>query len=80
MEVAVLLESSGGAHTKALCDAADYSKFLNVRQLIAVAKVVKVNPIATVTDVRRALEDHSQSGNIHVSLVMTVLRAVVKIQ
>ncbi len=78
MEVAVLIEPSGGAHTKALCNAANYSRFLNVRQRIAVAKVVKVNPSVTVivTDVRRALEHHSQSGNIHISLAMTVRTVV----
>jgi hypothetical protein len=76
---AVVLETSGGAHSQALCHANDQSKKLNYKQRIAVAKVVKVNPKATPTDVRRALHHLSPSGKITAEHLRSV-RSVVKIQ
>ena len=42
-----LLEWSGGPHTFELCHSEDASKFLSVRQRIAVAKLAKANPHAS---------------------------------
>ena len=75
----VCLEYSGGPHTQARCHATDKSKFLKFQQRIAVAKVVKVNPAATGSDVRLALQQLSPSGKVHVALARSV-RSVVKIQ
>jgi hypothetical protein len=50
---------------RARCHAHDQSKKHNYnKQRIAVAKVVKINPKATPTDVRRALHHLSPSGKI----------------
>ena len=75
----VCLETSGGAHTQELCHAQDKSKFLNVKQRLAVAKVCKVNPSATSGDVRRALNRLSPGGKVKKTLSRSV-RTVVKIQ
>ena len=75
----VCLEYSGGPHTQARCHATDKSKFLKFQQRIAVAKVVKVNPAATGSDVRLALQQLSPSGKVQVALARSV-RSVVKIQ
>jgi hypothetical protein len=75
----VILEYSGGPHTQALCHATDNSKFLNFKQRIAVAKVVKGNPLVTGSDVRLALQQLSPSGKVQAGLARSV-RSVVKIQ
>ena len=75
----VCLDTSGGAHTQELCHAQDQSKFLNVKQRLAVAKVCKVNPSATSGDVRRALNRLSPGGKVKKTLSRSV-RTVVKIQ
>ena len=56
---AIILEYSGGEHTQALCHSTDTSRFLTVKQRVAVAKVVKTNPSATGTDVRMVLQQLS---------------------
>ena len=75
----VRLDTSGGSHTQELCHAQDKSKFLNVKQRLAVAKVCKVNPSATSGDVRRALNQLSPGGMVKKSLARSV-RSVAKIQ
>ena len=76
---AIILEYSGGEHTQALCHSTDTSKFLTVKQRVAVAKVVKTNPSATGTDVGMVLQQLSPSGKVQPALARSV-RSVVKIQ
>ena len=75
----VSLETSGGEHTQARCHPTDKSKKLNYKQRIAVANVVKVNPTATSTDVRLALQRLNPGGKVKPGLARSV-RSVVKIQ
>jgi hypothetical protein len=75
----VCLDTSGGAHTQELCHAQDKSKFLNVKQRLAVAKVCKVNQSATGGNVRRARNQLTPGGKVKKSLSRSV-RSVVKIQ
>jgi hypothetical protein len=75
----VTLETCGGEHMQAICDPTDKSKKLNYQQRIAVAKVVKVNPAATCSDVRVALQRLSPSGKVQPGLARSV-KSVVKIQ
>ncbi len=60
----VILETLGREHLQACCHAHDQSKKFNYKQRIAVAKVVKIDPKAMPTDVRRALHHLSPSGKI----------------
>jgi len=75
----VLVETSGGEHTQARCHAHDHSKNLTYKQRLAVAKVVKINPRATPTDIRRALHHMSPNGKLTPGQTRSV-RSVVKIQ
>jgi hypothetical protein len=61
----VILEASGGEHTQTRCPshAHQHSRNFGFKQRIAVSKVVKVNPKATTTDVRRALQHLSPSND-----------------
>ena len=75
----VSLEYSGGEHTQERCHQVDKSKKLNFKLLIAVAKVIKVNPTATSSDVRMALQRLSPSGKVQPGLARSV-RTVVQLQ
>jgi hypothetical protein len=74
----VTLETCG-EHSQARCHQTDKSKKLNYKQRIAVAKVVKVNPTATSSDVRNALQRLSPSGKVQPGLTRSI-KSVVKIQ
>jgi hypothetical protein len=75
----VFVETSGREPTQARCHAHDQSKNLHFKQRLAVAKVVKINPKATPTDIRRALHHLSPSGKITPGQTRLV-RSVVKTQ
>ena len=75
----VILDTSGGEHMQELCHSTDSSKFLSVKQRIAIAKAVKYNPAATGSDVRRTLQQLSPSGKVQPALARSVW-TVVKIQ
>ena len=75
----VILDTSGGEHAQELCHSDDSSKFLSVKQRIAVANAVKHNPAATGTDVRRTLQQLSPSRKVQPALARSV-RSIVKLQ
>jgi hypothetical protein len=77
--ITVFVETSRGEHTRARCHAHDHSKNHNFKQRPAVVKVVKINPKAPPTYIRRALHHMSQSGKITPGQTRSV-RYVVKIQ
>jgi hypothetical protein len=75
----VQVDCSGGDHTQEECHKIDNSKFLNVQQRIAVAKLVKTNPAMAATDVRRAIGRSDQEQGIRTGLIRAV-RSVVNNQ
>jgi hypothetical protein len=51
----VQIDSSGGEHTQERCHTTDNSRFLNVKQRVAVAKLVKTNPSMAPIDILQAV-------------------------
>ena len=56
----VALDWSGGPHTYERCHSQETSKFLTVKQRVAVSKIARINPGASGTEVRRALHESLQ--------------------
>jgi hypothetical protein len=75
----VCLETLGEAHTHERCHVKGKSKYLNVKQRLAVAEVCKVNSTATGGDVRRVLSQLGPGGKVKKSLARSV-KSVFKIQ